>query len=355
MHSRIRKGALTLFLLLALVVIVWLTTQDSVDGIARPVENDSATNRIGNDAHPPTEDVRADSNGDAQNFEATFANVDGAAQEPIAATEPDSLGYVDGRVIDSLGNPISGVRIILGGHPVLNDRESEVTSGLSGKFELALQEFGFKSIAVEHPDYDTAKVALRVAPGQTTRVNITMNARTILEGTVYINGEPAPYQQIEVQGGPGRRNYYTETDVMGAYRVERVQEGVITVVGEASVSGSTISETKTATSKVGHTTTVDFDFSAGTAMLSGKVIWGEETPADWSGVVQAHLIEANRVPEFRVHGIVSSDNTYQVSGLLPGTYSLTVEDTAGRYRIQPVEVVIVEGESVALDVEMEAW
>lgn len=142
---------------------------------------------------------------------------------------------------------------------------------------------------------------------------------------------------------------------MGAYRVERVQEGVITVVAEANISGSTTSETKTATSKIGHTTTVDFDFSVGTTTLSGKIIWGDEAPAEWIGVVEAHLIEAKRVPEFRVHGVVSSDNTYQVSGLLPGTYSLTVEDTAGRYRIQPVEVVIVEGESVALDVEMEAW
>lgn len=209
MHARVRTGALFLFLLLALVFIVWLTTQDSLDGIARPVETDIATKQIENDENIPTEVLPGDISPRVRVTEAPIANMDETAEEAIAATAPDSLGYVDGRVVDSLGNPISGVRITLGGHPVLNDRESQVTSGLSGKFELALQEFGFKSIAVEHPDYDTAKVALRVAPGETTPLNITMNARTILEGAVYINGEPAPYQQIEVQGGAGRRNYYT--------------------------------------------------------------------------------------------------------------------------------------------------
>jgi hypothetical protein len=173
-----------------------------------------------------------------------------------------------------------------------------------------------------------------------------------LEGVVHANGAPLGFQSIEIRSDSGKCRILTESGADGQYQHFDVGEGNISVTATVSHSGFEVSETKTATTRLGFTTTVDFDFSIPPGTIEGTITQGGQ--AVNIERVTARPADGSRASEDAHEATITPEGMYRLTGLFPGIYAVEVVRANGDESLKrhAVEVNVEPGETHSLDIEL---
>lgn len=221
----------------------------------------------------------------------------------------DKTLNIKGRVTDTSGIPIEGVRLL-----TQNGFQGTTTSDRDGRYELAGIEGRRYTIRVEHPHYST-QTLLNITSGS-TGVNIILRGRGAIEGRILEalarqpvkNFSLAHYNADSNLNNPINDQFRSYSDLEGHFRIEDVEEGSAIVAVRA----------------------------AGYARLQQEV-HGVTEGGTVSGVTL--LVE----PESRIEGVVMNSQGEPVSGATVfegpapwrryNSYSPTRTDGDGRFKL----------------------
>jgi len=149
-------------------------------------------------------------------------------------------GTIKGRVLDSSGAPIAGVRVssrdniddgmagFFGGMISTTATSRETRTGPEGAFELTLLNPGVYRIVVEHPRYAMESITdLHVGDGTPVDVGaLTLKEGGTVQGKVVSQaGQALPGAFVQLLGNDPTFSYQTRTDSEGKYRFEHVRQG----------------------------------------------------------------------------------------------------------------------------------
>ena len=195
-----------------------------------------------------------------------------------------------------------------------------------GNFRLRVKA-GARGVAIVH-ESGTALLTFEAA----TNAPVVLQPWGIVEGTLYLNGQPAPDQTISISGtGKAEADpritcffvYRTNTDAQGKFRFDKALPGTVSVEhwvgsyggGQAIVS---LGQTTNVEVKSGSTTTVEL-------RRDGRLVVGhinfQQSPdnIDW-GMSEGSLLGKNKYPF-----ALSRDGSIRADDVPPGTYQLSVE------------------------------
>jgi RNA polymerase sigma factor (sigma-70 family) len=284
---------------------------------------------------------------------------DAAPSRPRGADVPPT-GIVTGTVKLHDGSPPREVEVVLKRVPMRDDPEgmpTEYAAALDGEGRFRVEDLpkGSYSLEVSHPDLAGYRrsIYLRDERGAGP-YDITLHpGGTLLVRVLDATGVPMAGQKIACVGpsqGGGRsfgRNSREETDAEGVLRKERLPMGRYQVTWFSSGAQTM----RTVTIAPGRTTEVVF--SHGTALLG--TAFGPEGAPLGNSIVRLHPVQ--RGEGYRAHQTnTKDDGAYEVVGLTPGKYRVTVQVLMrpGRpgYVCDILEVELVEGERLTQDLHV---
>ncbi len=149
-----------------------------------------------------------------------------------------------GRVLDPLGQPVSGARVTL--ETTLGDRVKvargegppEVYSDQEGGFSLEGLEPGSSELVAYLDGYaSSAPVPVQLTSASVTEdVVLTLRVGSLLTGEVLKDGEPAPGMSVIVQMMPSyTRQHMMSSDARGEFRIEHLEPGQWQVIAMPNV------------------------------------------------------------------------------------------------------------------------
>jgi len=290
--------------------------------------------------------VIAVSPGFAPNCENVGMPEDGVATGVEVRLKPSRR--IEGRVIDTGGQPVAGARIGWGDVPSGRDTSRVVArSDASGFFSVESIPADEDVLSAYHPSY--APTTVRVA----SKVTIVLESGGMLEGRVWAKG--GGYHNVGCvaamcpglpHGGPFRA--YPGPD--GAYRIAGIPPGTVDVMLFRNSQRTIKRETQIVS---GQTTTEDFEVEGGGAAVSGQIVGEDVVPEHV--FLELTVSTPEGVQTHRCKG--AADGTYRITGAAPGRAELKAKQYATRspigmpWRTQLVEFEIVEGRDVVQDIE----
>ncbi len=223
---------------------------------------------------------------------------------------------VSGRVVDAAGLGVAGAVVSL--EPasptvVWYGASSEAVSSAGGAFTLAgvpagnyrLQAArkGFARTAGEEP--------IEVASSPIAGLEIRLDPGTALSGRI-LGLELDDLAQVEVRAG----RTTGEVDFEGAYRIEHVAPGEVTVLAGIPGSGRQITERVTVEPGAGEVV-LDLEFGSG-YVLTGRVVTGEEPVAGATVRLYGATVST------RGTATTDAEGRFRIEGLKAGGYQLWV-------------------------------
>jgi len=202
---------------------------------------------------------------------------------------------------------------------------SRTKTDTDGNFRLALKT-GARGIAVVH-ESGAALVPFAAA----TNAPIVLQPWGAVEGTLYLNGQPAPDQTLSISGteklDADPRVMFpfgdqTATDARGHFRFEKALPSTATItrfVGVASTGTAIINPDHSVDVEVksGTVTTVDLRRD-GRRVIGHLVIQGLTNEIDW-GMSEASLSSKTKYPF-----ALSRDDSLRADDIPPGIYTLSI-------------------------------
>jgi RNA polymerase sigma factor (sigma-70 family) len=252
------------------------------------------------------------------------------------------ITFLNGRVVTSDGSPIKNAEVTLTGPNMgamlqspgkLMDpnyppgyASSRTLTDKDGNFRLATKTDA-RGIAVIH-ESGTALVTFEAA----TNAPITLQPWGAVEGTLYLNGQPAPNQTLSFGGTEKLEidprimfsfSYGTSTDTRGHFRFDKALPGKATItrfVGVATTGTAVINPDQTTDVEVksGQVVTVDLRRD-GRPVIGRLVIQGATEDIDW-GMSEGSLSGGKKYPF-----ALSRDGAIRADDVPPGTYTLSIE------------------------------
>lgn len=201
-------------------------------------------------------------------------------------------------------------------------------SDQEGRFRLKLKR-GARGLAVIH-----ASGSALLTLADATNTPIVLQPWGAIDGTLYMNGKPAPNQTISINGAQRLEtdsrvifsfSYTSSTDERGHFRFDQVLPGEVSVARWVGISdtGMSVINSDQATNvlvKSGAVSTVELR-RQGRPVVGRLVYQGSSNDIYW-GTSQAALEGANRFPF-----ALSRDGTIRAEDVPPGNYTLVVELT----------------------------
>jgi hypothetical protein len=263
---------------------------------------------------------------------------------------------VNGLVVDSDGNPVSGAGIYRGQVP-RNDYEREnskaATSNREGRFELKGMPAGTNLISATKPGLSPDQVIMQITE-RNTDVTLTLAKGASLEGYVTMNGSPLAnahvYASIQTSGPEARVHVDKQgnTDDKGYFRFSGLPEGTGSLsVSTPSSQGLRRNMSKQFETANGMSTQVDFDFVPASSAIEGYIFLGENEPGP--GRVNVSITK-DGVSESQYKD-VDSTGYFLLEPLPAGTYSLRLYNTDG-HRGSTKTGELGENETLRIDFNM---
>ena len=175
---------------------------------------------------------------------------------------------IQGTVVDASGEPIPGARLYLG-YPVgfpnagagLVGAEGVTQSDQNGDFSIPEYPASLSIVSAYRSGYapSWAEIRSREQP-----IRIVLSKGAIIEGTVTYGGRPLEDERAHVSVQVGDENHYTnqtQTGDGGAYRIDEVATGVVTVSAAFLEGGLRRYIRRDVELQIGDVASVDFDFS----------------------------------------------------------------------------------------------
>ncbi|HIJ64460.1 MAG TPA: sigma-70 family RNA polymerase sigma factor [Candidatus Hydrogenedentes bacterium] len=242
---------------------------------------------------------------------------------------------VTGTVVDTAGQPISGVEIHLEADDDDSYDEPVAWTQMDGAFEIRRIPAEQFTVIARKPPYAETSVPAESGASGTPPLRIVMQEGGTVTGTVTRAGEPAAsYTRIAVvaKDDPGHA-VIAEVNEDGTYTVQGVPTGAVNVragIGvafdedlEDLVSGEEL--TREAIVEAGETTVVDFSFPKGAASVEGVV------QLNGQGVAKGYVT-------VQVDDVATGSAFLKRQSIEPGGYYLLEELPAG-----PAQVTVVAG------------
>jgi hypothetical protein len=236
---------------------------------------------------------------------------------------------------------------------------SSVVSGPSGDFavtSLAPGNYFFATGATPEYKASDPRNVFELSEDEVNFVQIEIKKAGTLEGRVLLNGEPLPNTDVLIISYPRGPRLNTSTDSEGRYRIEGAETFEGNVRGEITLADGTNRESLIVTTKIepGKTTTVDFDFAAGSATIEGRVYRASDNAPLPCGLnLLWQYADGERANRDRVEVRTDEDGYFIVENVLSG--SVLVEafpDFAGTLKHRK-RIEVSDGETARVDFPFE--
>jgi hypothetical protein len=240
------------------------------------------------------------------------------------------------------GGSILGLALV-GGEPAPNTQliiqhldeaggsaRSEVETDDEGYFELGGVLDGERTIrgilkTSEHGELwsNVARVLIEEGGLAWVRLVFMAGAATI-EGQVLVNGEPAADQDFGVNlyspdGTEARALITSQTDAEGAFQIEGIEEGPVSLHAYVTIGGAPIyGDPVVIDARADTTTEIDLEFERGEAVIEGRITRGGEPQRYGRIIIAGQVTDLDAGGSYRVDG-VSIDR----SGFSPALYAGT--------------------------------
>ncbi len=267
-------------------------------------------------------------------------------------------GAIEGRVLDSDGQPLPGFVTVQGvapdayGAPQFGAFTREVPLGEDGRYHvpgIPSGNFTVTPTIVTPVPPVPQRAQVTVAAGQTVEQNFTLAAGGVLEGRVSDPEGTAVMASVAVgrPGQPPSEWRETTTDAGGRYRVAGLAPAEDYQLRVTPLAGSLQPAERTVAVVAGETTQADIDLVVG-GVLEGRVSVGGTQPAPGARVLLSGPAQRE--------GETDSYGYYRFAGLPPGTYALSVDPAVETAAVGQVvdEIPITAGAVVTRDVSLAA-
>ncbi|HVT19205.1 MAG TPA: carboxypeptidase-like regulatory domain-containing protein [Thermoanaerobaculia bacterium] len=258
-------------------------------------------------------------------------------------SDPDSSGQeleirlhrgatVDGRVLDSAGEPVQDARVVLGSQLTLSD--------LQGAFHLEGAAEGSQKLAAAHPDHGRTERLIEIPRGARLHQDLQFSADGgSVEGSVRASdGATVPGALVSLlPATPGRPNRLTLTDDSGRFRLGGVRPGVYRPRAEADGFAPLLDAPPFEVAAEGPPVQLDIQLQAGGAVV-GQLLGVATDDLPWM------MISAVG-PDGRIKfGLIDAKGGYRLSNLAPGLWRVfawrvgRAERVGKSIQIEPGEV-----------------
>jgi protocatechuate 3,4-dioxygenase beta subunit len=247
---------------------------------------------------------------------------------------------VAGRVTDSEGAPLTGVRLVLQGTGAVQRRESSVAAG---EFRFAAVADGSYRLHGEKPGWASAVLqeTVEVAGRDVDGLELTLTPGGRISGQI-LGLDPGELGRVEVSASDAVERIETgETDPDGRFRVGPVEPGEWWVV--AALPDGRQERTRVELDPGQREAVADLDFSDGTEVAGRVLVDGLPRP---NLTVTLHPPGGLALPSV----LTDRGGRFRVSGLAPGRHRLAVEDfRRGLSHREELAVPTAEDVLVAID------
>ncbi len=259
-------------------------------------------------AHNGFVTVIAASPGFAPNLQSVQIPENGIATGVEVRLEPSRL--IEGRVIDTLGQPVAGARISWGPGSSGRDTSRVVArSDPSGFFSVESIPADEHVLSASHPSY--APSALPVA----SEMTFVLQAGGMLEGRVWAKeGGPHNVRCVTVicPWLPSGAPFTSFPGPDGTYRIAGIPAGTVDVAVYLNKTQATIDRRTNIAS--GRTTTEDFEVEGGGAIVHGQIQGNGVNPE--RVFLELTVSAPEGAQTYRAKG--AADGTYRIPGVVPG-------------------------------------
>ncbi len=320
--------------------------------------------RLVNDAPTPWRPVE-DSNGefeieDVPSEQTTAVGIRAAGYAPAyAAVDPIPSGMiggpvvvelqrearVEGRVIGPDGIGVADTAIYTGHKP---EGVVRARSDATGFFSIGELSGDNVQLTAAHADYLPATIDARIAPGDTTPVDIRLGEGGVITGTVWKGDAPKPNQTVVVSKlTPPRVHSQAITDASGQYRIQGIPAGEVDVIVESTDPSSTLQQI--AMVELGMSTTVDFYFPEYLSAIAGTITVQGEIPRN--ALVKGVIVTGAGETSFQ--NVADDRGVYAVDDMVPGAGWMDVSAVGadGVARTKQIPIELGENESLTVDVD----
>jgi protocatechuate 3,4-dioxygenase beta subunit len=256
---------------------------------------------------------------------------------------------VEGRVVDSSGNPVAGAQIYDGPLPLADyerERSIRATSTADGSFTLDGLASGSVTISAYHAGYAGGNAQVQVQPGKAAHVDIVLGAGGTVRIRITENGAPATGAYAGIHRGSGSNA--EQPDVNGVVELKEVVAGSYRAYAglrdPAGDGRSNRNQQREITVTEGNVTEVAFDFAAGTAALAATVtVEGQPPSQAWATLVvtsggtsgqEMRHVQVDSTGQFRIENLPPGQARLNVNGMIaesnPVTRVVTVDLTDGQ-------------------------
>lgn len=261
------------------------------------------------------------------------------------AVEPD-VGAVAGAVSDAdSGEPVEGAEV------TVTDGDGEpagaAETGGFGGYAVRDLEPGAYTVVVEADGYEDASRDTTVEVGETTAEDVALEPTSgAVAGSVAEadSGDPVEGAEVAVTGEDGETAGSDQTDAEGGYAVADLQPATYTVTVEADGYESQSRET---TVEGGETTEEDFALDGEVGAVAGTVADAESGEP----VADAGVTVTGDGGEIAGGDRTGAEGGYEVAGLEPATYTVTVE--ADGYASESRQTTVKAGQTTTEDFALE--
>ncbi len=272
---------------------------------------------------------------------------------PLRLVLPGPGGAVAGRVVDGSGAPVPRAAVMIGSRDIPHGsyavRAAPVTTwtDAEGAFEATGIPPGPTPIVARARGFGPAEVTVDVVAPGTAQAILTLAAGVQIEGTVF-GPHGAPARSAIVVAGVGLQEprrlmepddllvTRTRTDEHGAYRLEGLAAGSITVAVSASGLGKA---RETVDAAPGDVLALDVQLG-GSLKIAGRVVLEDGTPVERWGVHGVGL----------TYQFTDADGRFEFRDLDDQAYVISVTEEGHRIRCAHIEGVVPGGEDLVITV-----
>jgi hypothetical protein len=236
------------------------------------------------------------------------------------------VGAIAGKVLNASGTALTGVSVAYSGGSALTDA--------NGNYTLTNVATGTQSLTASLTGYVNASQNVSVTANQTSTLNFTLTASTgSVTGTVTnaANGSALTGATVSYSSGS------TTTASNGTFLISNVAPG--TQIFTVSLAGYNPAS-QAATVVGGSITTLNVALSASTGNITGKIT----NASNGFGLSGATITVAGMT------ATSASNGTYTVSGVVAGTYTMTVKLSG--WTTQTATVTVISGTTVTKNVPL---
>ncbi len=266
-------------------------------------------------------------------------------------------GVLEGKVMDVAGQPVSGAQIHLSASVQTwqRDRGGAALTDRKGAFRLDSLGLDTEAITVYHRAYAMKTVAVELAAGRVTPVEIVLGEGGQVEGTVRRGNQPlaGTYVSLRYTDQSNQSRTYAHTNAQGFYSIKGLPAGTAVVYAQVYRNNGTSqgNTEKSALVEEGHVTTVDFNLAGGTAVIEGAIRCDGVVPP--RARISAMVSSEGSLPEI-FSGSMDAQGNYQITGLPGGPVTLEVVATVSENEQleRSVQVEAIDGQTVRQDIQL---